>query len=543
MDICPASNRCKEPIFMARKKIQVWLPLLFALVMIAGMYIGYQLRDKTGNTGSMGSRSTSALPELMKLIREKYVDPVSADSIDQLVSNELLSHLDPHSVWLNRSALQEAEEEMNESFKGIGVEFQMIRDTVHVISLIPKAPAEEAGMQVGDQLLRVNDSIQLSSKKLAVAEVRKLLREQPEVKLKLTYLRNHQLRDISFNRGNVPLPSVDAAFMLTPRTGYLHLNKFANRSYEEFMQQMEGLQKKGMQQLVLDLRGNGGGLMKEAIDIADEFLSNDKLIVYTMGEHVPRNNYFAKREGIFEKGQLVVLIDESSASASEVLAGALQDWDRATIIGRRSFGKGLVQQQFSLSGGTAVRLTTARYYTPLGRNIQKPYQTDKETYQEEIMHRMLKSPNEKEDTTYRKGKVYTTPAGHKVYGGGGIQPDLVERWDSTELSSAIMELLYKNTLNIFTYQYYLQHKQALDTLSSPKQINTYFQPEDSFWNQLTAAATRDSISLSGITPPQKKFVLQRAKMLLARQLFRQPGYYEVGAQYDEAVRKALEILK
>jgi carboxyl-terminal processing protease len=239
----------------------------------------------------------------------------------------------------------------------------------------------------------------------------------------------------------------------------------------------------------------------------------------------------------------VVLIDESSASASEVLAGALQDWDRATIIGRRSFGKGLVQQQFSLSGGTAVRLTTARYYTPLGRNIQKPYQTDKETYQEEIMHRMLKSPNEKEDTTYRKGKVYTTPAGHKVYGGGGIQPDLVERWDSTELSSAIMELLYKNTLNIFTYQYYLQHKQALDTLSSPKQINTYFQPEDSFWNQLTAAATRDSISLSGITPPQKKFVLQRAKMLLARQLFRQPGYYEVGAQYDEAVRKALEILK
>ncbi|NDA64308.1 MAG: carboxyl-terminal protease, partial [Chitinophagia bacterium] len=261
------------------------------------------------------------------------------------------------------------------------------------------------------------------------------------------------------------------------------------------------------------------------------------------GEHVPRNNYFAKREGIFEKGQLVVLIDESSASASEVLAGALQDWDRATLIGRRSFGKGLVQQQFSLSGGSAVRLTTARYYTPLGRNIQKPYQTDKESYQEEIMHRMLKSPNQREDTTYRIGKVYTTPAGHKVYGGGGIQPDLVVRWDSTQLSFAIMELLYKNTLNIFIYQYYLQYKQNLDTLSSPKQINASFPPEDAFWNQLSAAAARDSISLAGITPVQKKVVLQRARMLLARQLFRQPGYYQVGAQFDDAVSKALEILK
>jgi len=543
MDICALSDRCKELIFMARKKIQVWLPLLFSLVMIAGMFIGYQLRDKTGNTGSFTSRSTSALPELMKLIREKYVDPVAADSIDQLVSNELLSHLDPHSTWLNRSELKEVEDEMNEGFKGIGVEFQLIADTVHVISLIPKAPAELAGVQVGDRLLRLNDSIQLSGKQLSAATVRKLIREQPNTLLKLTLQRNQLSLDISFNRGNVPTPSVDAAFMLNTQTGYLHLNKFANRTYEEFMQQMEGLQKKGMQKLVLDLRGNGGGLMKEAIDIADEFLSNDKLIVYTMGEHVSRTNYFAKREGIFEKGELVVLIDESSASASEVLAGALQDWDRATLIGRRSFGKGLVQQQFSLSGGSAVRLTVARYYTPLGRNIQKPYQTNKEAYREEVMQRVLQTPTGKNDTTYRQGKVYTTPAGHKVYGGGGIQPDIVENWDSTLLSTAIMELLYKNTLSVFAYRFYLQHKQAMDTLKTPKQISRFIQPEEDIWKQMVSAAAADNISLTQITPAQKKFVLQRAQMLMARQLFRQPGYYEVGAQFDEAVISALGILK
>lgn len=528
---------------MARKKIQVWLPLLFSLVMIAGMFIGYQLRDKTGNAGIFPSRSGSALPELMKLIREKYVDPVAADSIDQLVSNELLSHLDPHSTWLNKTELQEAEEEMNEHFRGIGVEFQLLSDTVHVMSVIPNAPAAMAGIQVGDRLLRLNDSIQLSGKQLSAVTIRKLLREQPKTQLTLTLQRNQGLQTISFDRGNVPTPSVDAAFMLNAQTGYLHLNKFANRTYEEFMQQMEGLQKKGMQKLVLDLRGNGGGLMKEAIDIADEFLSNDKLIVYTMGEHVPRTNYFAKREGIFEKGQLVVLIDESSASASEVLAGALQDWDRATLIGRRSFGKGLVQQQFSLSGGTAVRLTVARYYTPLGRNIQKPYQEDKESYREEVMQRVLMDSHGKEDTSYRKGKVYTTPAGHKVYGGGGIQPDIIEHWDSTLLNAAIMELLYKNTLRVFTYRYYLQHKQAMDSLTTPQQVSRYFQPEETIWKQISAAAAADSISLNTTSPAQRKFVLQRAQMLMARQLFRQPGYYEVGAQYDEAVRRALDILK
>lgn len=528
---------------MARKKIQVWLPLLFSLVMIAGMFIGYQLRDKTGNAGIFPSRSSSALPELMKLIREKYVDPVAADSIDQLVSNELLSHLDPHSTWLNKTELQEAEEEMNEHFRGIGVEFQLLSDTVHVMSVIPNAPAAVAGIQVGDRLLRLNDSIQLSGKQLSAVTIRKLLREQPKTQLTLTLQRNQGLQTISFDRGNVPTPSVDAAFMLNAQTGYLHLNKFANRTYEEFMQHMEGLQKKGMQKLVLDLRGNGGGLMKEAIDIADEFLSNDKLIVYTMGEHVPRTNYFAKREGIFEKGQLVVLIDESSASASEVLAGALQDWDRATLIGRRSFGKGLVQQQFSLSGGTAVRLTVARYYTPLGRNIQKPYQEDKESYREEVMQRVLMDSHGKEDTSYRKGKVYTTPAGHKVYGGGGIQPDIIEHWDSTLLNAAIMELLYKNTLRVFTYRYYLQHKQAMDSLTTPQQVCRYFQPEETIWKQISAAAAADSISLNTTSPAQRKFVLQRAQMLMARQLFRQPGYYEVGAQYDEAVRRALDILK
>ena len=525
---------------MSSKKIQVALPILLSVVMIIGMFIGYQLRSKTGNAPILSSGKQSSLPELIRLVREKYVDDISADSIDQLVSTELLSHLDPHSVWMSNTDLKEAEEEMNEAFQGIGIEFQVLRDSVHVMFVIPNAPAQKAGLITGDILLSVNNQILLSGQHLSPTDVRKLLRSQPTRDLKLKVLRNGKLIETTLTKGNIPLPAVDAAFMLPDNTGYIHLNKFANRTYEEFMQQMEQLKKKGMKQLVLDLRGNGGGLMKEAIDIADEFLSDDKLIVYTEGKHESRTTYKASRIGIFEEGPVVVLIDETSASASEVLAGALQDWDRATIIGRRSFGKGLVQQQFNLSSGTAVRLTTARYFTPLGRNIQRPYVERNLSKKEDDPHSMIQNMLDENDTTQQKGKAYTTPAGKKLYGGGGIYPDKKVAWDTTAMTPAIFTLLYRNTLNRLVYDIYLTNRSKLDTIPSATRLANFIQPGAGFRTQLLAAAAADGIELKSITPAQEKFLLQRCSMLLARQRFHQQGFYEVASQYDPAIRMALE---
>jgi carboxyl-terminal processing protease len=372
---------------MGSKKLQVWLPVLFAVVMVIGMMIGYQLKDKTlGNRFFNLSRRTS-LQELVELIKGKYVDKVSADSINQLAADELLSHLDPHSVFIPADHLKEVNEEMMGNFQGIGVEFQIMDDTVNVINVMKDGPSAKAGIETGDKFIKVNDSVTIAGKKLQPDDIRKLLRGPMDTEVKLQLLRGDQKKEVKIIRGVIPVSPVDAAYMIDTETGYLRINKFAERTYEAFMQNMEKLQKQGMKQLILDLRGNGGGLMKEATDIADEFLSEDKLIVYTEGEHMPRLEYRCKRDGLFEKGKVEVLIDETTASASEVLAGALQDWDRATIIGRRSFGKGLVQQQFQLTDGSAVRLTIARYYSPLGRNIQKPYTKGKAQYEEELADR------------------------------------------------------------------------------------------------------------------------------------------------------------
>jgi carboxyl-terminal processing protease len=332
--------------------------------------------------------------------------------------------------------------------------------------------------------------------------------------------------------------------MIDAETGFLRINRFADRTYEEFMESMGKLQKLGMKKLILDLRGNGGGLMKEATAIADEFLSDDKLIVYTEGDKVPRTDYRALRDGVFEKGKLVVLIDETSASASEVLSGALQDWDRATIIGRRSFGKGLVQQQFQLSDGSAVRLTVARYFSPLGRNIQKPYGKDKEEYNEELMKRFHNGSMLKTDTSKPKGKAYKTPSGRIVYGGGGITPDIFVALDTAKINAAILKLYYKNTLNNFVYNYYIQNRQRFNAITTPKDLVNHFQPGTAELEALKVfALSKDSIRLDGFNEKERFQVLQRVQIMMARQIWRTEGYFEVSNLSDSAVLKGLAVLK
>jgi len=528
---------------MGSKKLQVWLPLLFAIVMVAGMTIGYQLKGKTLGSRFLSLNKRSSLQELVELIKSRYVDKVPADSINQLAASQLLSLLDPHSVYIPATDLKEVNEELMGNFQGIGVEFQLFEDTLNVINVIQGGPAAKADVQVGDKFIKVNDSIPIAGKHLKADDIRKLLRGAMNTNVKVRLLRGTTTRDIVITRGVIPVPTIDASYIIEPGTGYIRINKFGERTYEEFMQSLEKLQKQGMKQLVLDLRGNGGGLLKEATDIADEFLSGDKMIVYTEGGHVPRYEYHCKRDGLFETGKLVVLIDETSASASEVLSGALQDWDRATIVGRRSFGKGLVQQQFQLSDGSAVRLTIARYYTPLGRNIQKPYNKGKKEYEEELVERFHNGEVVKGDTVKHESKPYKTLGGRVVYGGGGITPDVFVPYDTTQSGRTIAKLYFRNTLSNFVYRYYMQHANAFKQVTTAADIPARFMNSEADWQSLVSFVQRDSINISGIGGKDRTELVQRLQALMARQIWRTQGYYEVMNMTDPTVLKAIQLVK
>ncbi|MCW3107045.1 MAG: family peptidase [Segetibacter sp.] len=528
---------------MANKKLHVWLPLLFSIIMVIGMVIGYKLRENSGVKNFFTISNKSPMQEVLDLIRLRYVDNVPVDSIGDKAINNLLHQLDPHSVFIPASDIDYVNDDLRGNFSGIGIEFQMFYDTVNVLNVLPGGPSERAGLLVGDKFIKVNDSINIAGKHLQADDIRKLLRGESGSPVKLTVLRNKQLLPFTVSRGTISVPSVDAAYMITPVTGFMHINKFAETTYPEFMQALEKLQAQHMQKLILDLRGNGGGLLSQAVNIADEFLDDNKLIVYTQGSHVPKNEYRCKRPGLFEKGDLVLLVDEGSASASEVLSGALQDWDRATIVGRRTFGKGLVQEQFELSDGSALRLTVARYYSPLGRNIQKPYKEGYDKYEEEVTQRFHNGEVLKGDTTKRAGPAFKTPKGRIVYGGGAITPDIYVPFDTASMGKEVMKLYLKGTLSNFIYTYFIQHKQEFEKYKNTTELAANFKAGEDEWNALKAFAVKDTVDLSKASAKDKAYIIKRIPALIARQMWRYEGYYEVMNQSDDFVQKALGVLK
>jgi carboxyl-terminal processing protease len=419
----------------------------------------------------------------------------------------------------------------------------MMNDTVNVMNVFKEGQSFIAGLQVGDQLLKANDSIVLYGKNKTADWVRSKIRGAEGSTVKLTVLRSNKQIQLSVTRGVIPVSPIDAAYMIQPTTGYIKIDKFSERTYETFMASLEKLQKTGMKSLVLDLRGNGGGLLQEAVDIADEFLSDNKLIVYTEGANTKRYDFVCKRPGLFETGKITVLIDESSASASEVLAGALQDWDRATIIGRRSFGKGLVQQQFGLTDGSAVRLTIARYFTPLGRNIQKNYAVGKEKYEQELEDRFHSGLLDKTDSSLLKGKKFKTPAGRILYGGGGITPDVIVPLTASLQDTLIMQLYLSNTLSDFVYTLYKNNRSYFDGFKTPEALAKGFIPDAAEWYAFVAAAANDNILANKVSASGKAYLLQTIKVLMARQMFRTEGYYQILNTTDSVIAKALQQLK
>lgn len=530
---------------MRNKKLQVWLPLLFSLIMISGMFFGFKLHQQTGSAKGFFKRDRrSSLQEALDLIQNRYVDSVGMDSLQDDALQEVVNHLDPHSVYIPAMDLSDVNEDIIGNFDGIGVEFSIFSDTVHVLYVIPKGPSDKAGLHIGDRILKVNDS-SIVSKTLTSQAIKKAIRGKAGSQVKLTVLRDSTFKYVYVTRGTIPLPSMDAHYMVDSLTGYLKLNKFSETTYREFMKAMEQLQQRGMKSLVLDLRGNGGGLLSQATAIADEFLDGNKLLVYTQGTNIPKQEYKARKEGVFEKGKLVVLIDELTASASEIIAGALQDWDRATIVGRRSFGKGLVQEQYVLSDGSALRLTVARYYTPSGRSIQRPYDKgNKKVYMEEIYDRYENGEMLSADSMhFSKEHPYKTSNGRTVYGGGGIAPDVFVPIDSSLFIRSVTRLYLDGRFNNFVYSYYIKHLPEWEKYKTPADFAARYQNTEDAWNQLVAFAAKDSINLKNIPADDKQEIQDQIKAYLARLRWRTQGFYEVSNASDKIIKAALAQLK
>jgi carboxyl-terminal processing protease len=528
---------------MEKKQVQIWMPLFLSLSMIAGVFIGYKMKDGIPGKSFFYMEKRRPIQEILDLIENKYVDQVNLNSITDTAIQALLAKLDPHSTFIPAADLSAVNDDIKGSFYGIGIEFEIFDDTLNIINVLKDGPGFKAGLLSGDKLMEAN-GINLAGKKVAADSIRKILRGERGSSLQMKILRNAKVLSVEVKRDIIPLTSVDASYMFDSESGYIRLNKFSSQTYREFMMALEDLNKAGMKKLVLDLRGNGGGVLEEAVEIADEFLEGDKLITYTEGKHVPRKEFRCRRQGQFEKGKLIVLADEGSASASEVLLGALQDWDRAVIVGRRSFGKGLVQEQFDLSDRSALRLTIARYYTPLGRSIQRSYANGEKAYYDEIVKRYSDGDSMIADSVQLKGKkVYSTPSGKKLYGGGGITPDYSIASDTGKIDIALAKVYAKGTISRFGYQYFLNHRNIVNEYKEPALFSKSYQVTDADWNDFVNIASRDSIRLDSLKQEDKDFLLRSLKASIARQLWRNNGYFEVYNESDKTIQKARELLK
>ncbi len=403
------------------------LPLLFAAMLALGIKLGFELSRLMGDKPAITSgRTHSKLDELMRLIEVKYVDTVSQEMLVDDAINEVLGKLDPHSFYIPGEELQAVNENLDGNFEGIGIEFYIVKDTIIVVSPISGGPSEALGIRSGDKIITIEDST-VAGVEISNKQVINKLRGPSGSKVRVGIARSGVpgLTEYSITRDKIPLYSLDVGYMVDDSIGYIKINRFSATTYTEFMEQLRKLNNQGMRRLLLDLRQNPGGYLNAATMIADEFIGGNDLLVYTQGKAYDRTDYNAKADGEFENGCLAIILDEGSASAAEILAGAVQDWDRGILVGRRSFGKGLVQEQYDMSDKSAVRLTVARYYTPSGRCIQKPYEEGSDEYFHDLERRYESGELYSMDSvSFPDSLKYYTPKGRVVYGGGGIMPDV-----------------------------------------------------------------------------------------------------------------------
>lgn len=452
------------------------MPLLMALCIVVGILIGnFYANHFSGNRLNIINSGSNRLSNLLHIIDDQYVDKVNIDSLVDNAIPLILSELDPHSVYINAQDAQAATDDLKGSFTGIGVEFNIRQDTIHVQNVIKNGPAERAGLLAGDKIVSV-DGKPFVGKIVTNQEAQRRLKGPKDTKVKVGVMRygSKKVKEFVITRGDIPQKSIGATYMLDEKTGYVRIKSFGETTYPELLIALAQLSEQGFQNLVIDLRDNTGGYLTSAIQIANEFLAKNKLIVYTQGRKSPKQEYRSDGHGSYQKIPLVVLINEGSASSSEIFAGAMQDNDRATIIGRRSFGKGLVQQQIGFPDGSIIRLTIARYYTPSGRCIQKPYTTgDDKDYEQDLLTRYQHGEFFSQDSIKHSGPAYYTGNGRKVYGGGGITPDIFVPEDTLNVTSYYKEASMSGLILQFAFTYTDDNRPKLNNFTEMMQLTNY----------------------------------------------------------------------
>ncbi len=452
------------------------MPLLMALCIVVGILIGnFYANHFSGNRLNIINSGSNRLSNLLHIIDDQYVDKVNIDSLVDNAIPLILSELDPHSVYINAQDAQAATDDLKGSFTGIGVEFNIRQDTIHVQNVIKNGPAERAGLLAGDKIVSV-DGKPFVGKIVTNQEAQRRLKGPKDTKVKVGVMRygSKKIKEFVITRGDIPQKSIAATYMLDEKTGYVRIKSFGETTYPELLIALAQLSEQGFQNLVIDLRDNTGGYLTSAIQIANEFLAKNKLIVYTQGRKSPKQEYRSDGHGSYQKIPLVVLINEGSASSSEIFAGAMQDNDRATIIGRRSFGKGLVQQQIGFPDGSIIRLTIARYYTPSGRCIQKPYTTgDDKDYEQDLLTRYQHGEFFSQDSIKHSGPAYYTGNGRKVYGGGGITPDIFVPEDTLNVTSYYKEASMSGLILQFAFTYTDDNRLKLNNFTEMMQLANY----------------------------------------------------------------------
>ncbi|MCM1109524.1 MAG: S41 family peptidase [Clostridium sp.] len=462
---------------MSENRTPRYYPLLLAVVMIAGILIGtFYANHFSGNRLNIINTSNK-LNYLLRIIDEQYVDTVNMSDLVEDAMPLILSELDPHSAYISAADAEQSVEDLKGSFSGIGIQFVIQKDTIHVMSVIKGGPSEKVGLMAGDRIISVNDTAFVGTEVDNNTAMQRLKGPKGSV-VKLGVKRACESKPLYFSieRGDIPVHSVEAAYMLNDNTGYIKVKNFGDNTYPELLVSLARLNEQGMKGLIIDLRGNRGGYMHVAYQMANTFLPKERLVIYTEGRKSPREDYYSDGRGSFQQLPLVVLVDEGSASSSEIFAGAIQDNDRGLIIGRRTFGKGLVQQPITFKDGSIVRLTVSRYYTPSGRCIQKPYEKGHgEEYENDILTRYERGEFFSQDSIRQEGQEYKTVLGRTVYGGGGIMPDIFIPVDTTGITSYYKEAAYSGLIRQFTFEYADENRTALDKLTDTEDIVKFLQ--------------------------------------------------------------------
>ncbi|MCB9175045.1 MAG: S41 family peptidase [Flavobacteriales bacterium] len=524
------------------------LPTVIAFCVVIGVYLGAYLSQNSVDKTiifpvNAKLKNSNKLNEILNFIEDMYVDTVNKGELTEISIASILSKLDPHSYYIPAKEFNEMNDPLEGNFQGIGVEFRINNDTVMILSVIANGPSEKVGLEAGDRIIKVGKKT-IAGNGITNENVIKLLKGPKGTKVNVSVARKgiKKLIDYTITRDEIPIFSIESPYMIDDEIGFIKINRFAKTTYGEFMSATKKLLKSGMKDLIIDLRGNGGGVMGAATSIADEFLAKDKMIVYTQGKSRNKEAFYATDRGILEKTNIIILINENSASASEILAGAVQDNDRGTIIGRRSFGKGLVQEQVMWPDGSALRLTVARYYTPSGRCIQKPYDDGMDNYNMESYNRYLNGELLSADSIHFPDSLkFYTPLGKIVYGGGGIMPDVFVPIDTVGNTNYFYELRYRGILQDFSLQYVDNNRKKLkDQYKNAIEFKKQFRVSNDLFNSLIKFAEKNELPRNlGEIKLSKEIIVRALRASISKDLFGNFGYYVIINDEDNTVQEAI----